>query len=322
MKHQIALNIDLGAAGTVPEWVELLPAGPQIVGRDGRHWLNDRPRQVLAAFLADRKDLPIDWEHSTEVKAPEGDEAPAAGWITEMEEREGGSIWGRVSWTERGAASVAKREYRYLSSVFTYDRTTLRIYRLISAGLTNKPNLYLTALNREHEKETKRMELAQLLAALNMPATATFAEALNRVGQIQTDHATALNRAENPPLEKFVPRADYDAVVAKAANAEQKLADQAAAELETAINTEIAAALSAGKITPATRDYHVAQCRQEGGLDRFRAFVAAAPIIAGASDLDGKSPEDAAKSLNAEELDVIERMGLSIDEHKKANNLK
>ena len=39
---------------------------------------------------------------------------------------------------------------------------------------------------------------------------------------------------------------------------------------------EIEAALGAGKITPATVEYHKASCRQDGGLERFRDFVKAA----------------------------------------------
>ncbi len=34
----IALCTDLSGDKTPPEWVELLPAGPEIEGRDGRSW--------------------------------------------------------------------------------------------------------------------------------------------------------------------------------------------------------------------------------------------------------------------------------------------
>ena len=65
-----ALCIEL-LDGNAPEWVQLLPAGPEIEGRDGRKWRLDDPGHVaLSSYDADR-DLPIDYEHATEIKAPD-----------------------------------------------------------------------------------------------------------------------------------------------------------------------------------------------------------------------------------------------------------
>ena len=163
------------------------------------------------------------------------------------------------------------------------------------------------------------MELAQLLAALGLPATATFAEALNRIGAINQEHATALNRAENPPLDKFVPRADYDKALERATNAETSLKKKEDDALETAINTEIDAALKAGKITPATADYHKAQCRQEGGLERFKAYVAAAPVIAGNTDLDNQDPNRDGKGLDDAQKAINSMCGIDDETFKKFN---
>ena len=314
----MALNFEIAAVdgGNLPEWIELLPAGQVITGRDGRTWINDRPEMILAAFAADGKDLPIDWEHSTQLKAPNGDRSPAAGWIKAMEIRDG-AIWGRVEWTNDGAASIASKEYRYISPVFHFEIETNRIFRIVSCGLTNTPNLYLNALNRAQHQKELNMELSQLLASLGLPATATFLEALNRIAQMKTEHATALNQAQNPSLDRFVPRADYDTALNRATTAETKLAGIETATLETAINTEIDAALAAGKITPATKDYHVAACREKGGLDRFKAFVNAAPVVAPDSGLDGKLPKDPGTALNAEQLKVAEMFGNSAEDIKK-----
>ncbi|MEN6375334.1 MAG: phage protease [Smithella sp.] len=316
----IALNIELQlqADGTVPDWIQLLPAGTEIKGRDGRTWINDQPAIVLAAFTDDGKDLPIDWEHSSEKKAPYGDPAPAAGWIKQMEIRNG-ETWVQVQWTPRAIEQIKNREYRYISPVFVYEKATLRIVRITSAGLTNQPNLYLTALNNENKKNRKEnisMELVQLLAALGLPATATFAEALNSISRIKQDYSIALNRVENPSLDKFVPRADYDKVVEKATNAEKALKDKADAELEKDINTEIDAALKAGKITPATTDYHKAQCRTEGGLDRFKQFVAAAPVIGDNTDLDNKK-HGGDSGIDADQKAINSMCGVDDETFKK-----
>lgn len=45
------------------------------------------------------------------------------------------------------------------------------------------------------------------------------------------------------------------------------------------VDDEIRAALSAGKITRATEPYHRAACATPDGLERFRQFVASAPVL-------------------------------------------
>jgi len=314
---RMALNFELAADGAVPELIELIPAGHIITGRDGRTWINDHPEIILQAFMGDGKDMPIDWEHSTELKAPGGEPAPAAGWIKELQVREGGAIWGRVEWTPKGSKSVANKEYRYISPVFRYEIDSRRIFRLTSCGLTNQPNLFLNALNSAHQQEDTTMELAKLLAELGLPATATFLDALNRISQIKADHATALNQAQNPPLDKFVPRGDYDTALNRASAAENDLKKIRDTQLETAINSEIDQALKDGKITPATKEYHVAQCRAEGGLERFKEFVKASPVIAGDSGLDDKDPNKNGTALNAEDQKVAAMFGNSAEDIKK-----
>jgi len=294
--HRVALNVEL-AAGEAPEWVELIPAGPRVVGRDGRAWLHDRPQSIVDAFTARNTPLPLDWEHATEHKAPRGEAAPAAGWIEELEARDGGAIWGRVAWTPRGASMVANREYRFLSPVFGYEPATTRIRYLASAGLTNTPNLHLTALNREEIPPMKRV-----LTRLGLAETATEEDALAAVERLTADLATAANRAATPELAKFVPRADYDALLARATNAEQTLAEQAAAAREAEIETAVNAAVEAGKVSPATADHYRAICRTEDGMEQFTALVEKLPVIGEATALNARAPEGATASSAALEL--------------------
>lgn len=140
-----ALNVALPAtASAAPDWIELLPAGPEIIGADGRTWTLDLPHSVAASS---RTPLVIDYEHASEHRAPQGLDAPAAGWVTRLEVRDGSAVWGHVEWTPKAAQQIQAREYRYLSPVFTYEKASRRIVALKSAGLTNQPNLPLTALN-------------------------------------------------------------------------------------------------------------------------------------------------------------------------------
>ena len=318
----VALNFELATDGTVPpSELMLIPPGLRVEGRDGRAWNNSDPSGIIRFFKERGLKIPIDIEHATELKAPRGEAAPAMAWGLNLEARADGSIWAKTEWTPKGAELVINKEYSYYSPAIIFNKATMEIIGIKSVGLTNTPNFTIPALNREHHMEDK-MNLADLLAKLGLPATATFLDALNRITQIQTDHATALNRADNPPLDKFVPRGDYDTALNRATNAETELKKITDAQQETAINHEIDQALKDGKITPATKDYHVAQCRQEGGLERFRAFAAAAPVVADASGLDDKDPDEQKLALNAAEMKVCELTGVSVEDYKKANNLK
>ena len=283
----------------------------------------DDAAAVAAASLDGSRDLPIDWEHATSRKAPHGDPAPAAGWIAELEARNG-ALWGRVEWTDRGRAVVEAREYRYLSPEFLHTKgSPQRIVRLLSAGLTNNPNLRLTALNQEGADD---MDIKEMLKALGLSEDATVEQAVTAINTIKTERETARNqakeKAENPSLEKFVPRADHDAALSsaleRATNAETALAEERRKAREAEIETEITAALEAGKITPATADYHRAQCKAEGGLERFKEYVKAAPEVAGDSGLEGKQPGGgAATALNADETRIAAMFGNTAEDLKK-----
>jgi len=319
--HANHMDMGMAADATAPP-VELMlvPAGDRVEGRDGRAWNNPNPHGVIRFFAENGLDIPVDIEHSSQLKAPKGEAAPAMAWGKSLEVRPDGSVWGIFDWNDAGAALVTGRQYRYYSPAYVIDRETMNIVGIKSVGLTNTPNLEVPALN--HEQKGPTMNLAALLAALGLPSTSTFDEALNHITKVKGDLTVALNAAQSPPLDRFVPRADYDTALNRATAAEGKLEAQAKETLETAINTEIDAALKAGKITPATRGYHVEACRMEGGLERFKAFVAAAPSIAGDSDLDTRNPNNTTTALNSEEEKVCKMMGLSVEEYKKANGIK
>ena len=74
--------------------MELFPAGPVLAASDGRRWRLTDPQTIVAAFNANRGPLPIDYEHAQAHKAPKGDEAPASGWITAIEVRNG-EVWAK-----------------------------------------------------------------------------------------------------------------------------------------------------------------------------------------------------------------------------------
>ena len=303
--------------GDAPDWIELIPAGLDVIGADGRAWRNDAPDQIVAAFNARHVPLVIDWEHATEHRAPQGLDAPAAGWIDQIENR-AGAIWGHVKeWTARARQALESREYRFLSPVFVYEKASRRILALTSAGLTNTPNLTLTALNQEESPVALSIAI---LTALGLPATTTDeAVAVATIQTLQADLASAKNRAETPSLEKFIPRADYDAALTRATNAEQKLAAVETAQRDSQITDLIEKALAAHKISPATKDYYAAMCKTEGGFDAFKAFLDKAPALLGQeSGLDGAKKPIAGAALSETEQAVCRALGLTPEQYRKS----
>ena len=309
-----------------PLWVELIPAGEKIVGRDGRTWNNSNPEAIVEAFENNGADLPIDVEHSTEIKGPNGEAAPAMAWIKALDVREGGSVWGLVEWTDDGRWMVESKQYRYISPVFTYSTKSAQVLKLKSAGLTNNPNLHLTALNRRDNEDPpkEKTTMKTLLIALGLSETATEAEALNAFTKLTADQATALNAAkvEAGNLDNMVPRADYDVAVNRAQDAEKKIAAAQTEAQDKAIESAINSALESGVITPATKDYHLASCQAEGGLDRFNEFAKAAPKV-GESDgnLDDKNAVDSTV-LSDEDKAVCRLLGIDEADHLKQKTTK
>ena len=144
-----------------------------------------------------------------------------------------------------------------------------------------------------------------------------------RLTTTSAELATALNRAETPPLEKFVPRGDYDAALARATNAEQQLQTLQTDQRKEKVDALIAKALNAGQIVPATQDYYKAMCQTESGIAEFEKFLAKAPaVIGGGSNLDGKPPGGTDVALNAEMQQVSAIFGNSVDDLRKYGGLQ
>jgi len=326
MNTQLALNSEIFSSvelndGKAPEWVELIPTGPTISGRDGRSWLFDDTAidLVQSSFTSRAIDLPIDWEHATQHRATVGQDAPAGAWIKQLDVRDG-ALWGQVEWTPRAALQVENREYRFLSPVFDYVPDNRRIVHLISAGLTNKPNFLLTALNQEAFNttvETTPVQLpAALLALLGLPETATPEQALTAASQLKAT-AQALN-SEHTNLERFVPREDYNALLNRANNAEQQLESALKAEHAKAVEAALTAATQSGKVTPATVEYHRAICQDLAGLERFKAYMDAAPVVADTSGLEHRqAPQQTLTALNSEERAMCQQLGVDPVEFAK-----
>lgn len=145
-----ALTVDLSLLGTAegeaPRVIKLLPAG-EFRARDGRPeecpaWRLDEAAAAVLIAEANRRETPyvIDYEHQTLHAAINGKPAPASGWFHTLEWRDDGLYATDVEWTVSAAAMIVSKEYRYLSPVFTYDKSG-RVAVLLHVALTNNPAL-------------------------------------------------------------------------------------------------------------------------------------------------------------------------------------
>lgn len=157
--------------------------------------------------------------------------------------------------------------------------------------------------------------LEQLLKALGLDPNLTDASvALNAIAKLQGDLSTALNRAETPDPEKFVPKDDHDLALNRATTAETALAKFKQEGIDTEINSAVDAAISEGKVAPASRDYHIACCQAEGGLDRFTEQMKVAPAIIPEDQRKGDPPESKSTAINAEQAKVADMFGNSAED--------
>ncbi len=155
MNIQQNSNIGLTALSLVVNartggWQQLLPAGyfSAVDGRpkdtpNGKWYLNRLyAERLIALAQSSVNELVIDYEHQTLNAERNGQPAPAAGWFkSEIEWREGSGLWIRPRWTPKALNFIRQGEYRYLSAVFPYEKSTGAPLALHSAALVNRPGL-------------------------------------------------------------------------------------------------------------------------------------------------------------------------------------
>lgn len=319
--------------GNAPTHIELFPPGPKLVGLDGRQWQLPDPAALVARARKHPLQLPVDLEHATHIKGPKGEPAPAYAWMVDYEVGPRGEVLAEVAWNAAGRELVVSGAVKYVSPAFRFDNDN-NVISIESAGLTTKPNFVMAALNSEGQEETMN-EIRKLLGlpddadeAAVMAAITKLVDAAKQVEAAAETAADALPetapevvtaRNKAPSLDLYVPRTDYDALVARARAADERIARIERDAREREINRLLDDATGAGKISPSTRDYYLAACREAGGIERFREFVAQAPVIlAPSSKLDGRPTPKQSDALTADELAVCRASGITPEEYRAA----
>ena len=325
-----------------PQWVMLIPAG-EFSGRDGRgpFRLNNAARVIAATeALGLTAGVPIDYDHATDFAAPKGRPAPAAGWIRKLEARDG-ALWGCVDWTPHGAKAITSREYRYISPVFQYSPDGA-VTRLLRAGLTNNPNLYLTAISARaasvvapHPEGSNAMDtlLQQLCEMLRLDDDSSPEEVLaaaralrdangdddggrdGRQGDDCADDdgaADAMQAVAGADPARYVAVAQFQRVLGEL---NQMRAERASERAERAVDD----AIKAGKLIPAQRQWAISYCQAD--FKGFAAFAARQPAAFGAgfesaaATFTPPSALAATPALTAVETAICAQLGLNPEDY-------
>lgn len=278
-------------------WLPMIPAG-RFTGVDGRQWNNSDPDGVVRSFMKKR---PFDVEHSTQLKAPNGDPAPAVGWLLKVENRNG-EIWAYIEWNQAGDELVVGKKYAFYSPAFDHTKDGT-VTALVGSGLTNDPNLNVPSLNR---KEANDMSLSALIReALKLGEDATEQDAVTAICSLQSKKETALNSV----LKDYVPKQTHELALNRAKVAEDALSERMEKDLDELVQAEV----DAGKIAPADKAMFVSLCRAEGGVEQFTAFVDKQSPIASSTAV--KTPTDETKPTLADhEIALCRKMNITHDE--------
>ena len=331
----IATAAEPGGAGL--KVIQLLKMGahptrngkPPIVRVDGL----SHAQQIAAATANYHRsnDMVIDYDHQTVfgARAGVGGQARAAGWSTKVFATEQG-VFAEVDWNEEAASALDRRDYRYISPVFTHDAQG-RPLCIINAALTNTPSLDLVAVATAFASSlngVENMNLASIAKALGLGEDASEEEILRAIANMNsapaamTAIATALgvadgadlvaaatalkSQAATPDPTKFVPVA----VVTEMQTSIQSLQGDVDTFKAKERQGKIDDAQAAGRLTPAMAA-HMATIADTAQLDGLLASLPANGL--GKAAVEGE-PGSGKGPLDAAEIAVATAMGMTPEE--------
>jgi phage I-like protein len=329
-------------APNLPEWIRLLPLGKVELADHREPFTVDAKslKSIVTAFRSRGIDLVIDYEH----QSLNGERAPAAGWIKDLEAR-GDGLWARVDWTEQARTYLAQREYRYFSPVLRLDPETRRPIALMHVGLTNVPAInHLPPLVARWGGETQAGEKLELLdLALGTPRMAMesakekskMVETLKALLGLKSDTEESavfgkaleafreLGLALDLPDDATVAQLRgameaHKASAARLAKAEEEVQALKGCLVEETTARFVEEALKAGKVSPAQRGWALEYCRRDP--EGFRTYTERAPklVPTGEEFHLKKEPFDEEHGLADDELAVCRSLNISAEAYLKA----
>ena len=334
-------------------WLQVTPAG-HFTPADGReikvpswHINQAVASKVIERFHSTKNKRVIDYEHQTLRKEENGQPAPAAGWYTDLQWREGEGLFAKVQLTARAANYIAEGEYQYFSPVFLYHPTTGDVLDVQMGALTNAPaidgmqELSLRAaasfgcFDDSSEENPVNQLLLALIAALGLAENTTEEQAVAALSAHTTNLRKALgldDKANGEALiaactglkakaaisvdpSQFVPVSAVAGMQADIAALTARLGERDEKDLEG----QITGALEDGRLHKSMEGW----ARDLGKSNRaaLTAYLdTAAPIAAlTRSQTQGQPPvPDEKTGLTTDELAVCSAMGVTPEQFKAA----
>jgi phage I-like protein len=337
-----------------PEWVLVAPLGKWTKKGSPDYLVTPEiAARIAANFRRLGTDRVFDYEHQTLT----GAQAPAAGWIKDLQARPDG-VWARVEWTQSARDMIAARQYRYYSPVIYYDWHDPRTGEAIgpwlhSAALTNDPVLIggvmpLAASQTSQHAQTHLdvfifsgsgrrtdMELTKLAKLLGLKDDATEQQIVDEASRLvaadkeRRDAASPIVACKAVLEELGVKPEATEAEVKGAILALKNPSGFVKAEEFIALKAQIAerdaqelvaCAMRDAKIAPSQKEWAIGYARKDS--EAFKVFVASAPkLIEGVST--APPPASGAGALTETEVAVCKQLGIApekFSEAKKGNN--
>lgn len=201
--------------------------------------------KIIDSKAKAKTDMVVDYDHQSLYTKINGQKAVAAGWIKNLEWRDGvGLFAASVDWTPKAKEHIQNKEYKYISPVFTYDHKTGKINSLINCALTNTPAIdgmeqVLASLEIGETKLTDE-NITQIATALKIDTNATVDAIVAASEQIISENSTL----------KQIAKESQERVVALSLELEAKKK----VLLEAEVDKIVSEAIDQGKVIPASAD--------------------------------------------------------------------
>lgn len=299
---------------TESEGFQIFPAG-EFRSVDGRPetapaWEVKNPTALLKRIFAHKTDILVDYEHRTLLSTEDGLANPAAGWIkpADIEWAANGLFTRAVQWTPKAQGYIDTKEYRYLSPVFSYNKTTGEVLDLLHIALTNNPALdclpgVIAAASRAFGDVP--MTNPEILKALGLAPEADDAAVLKAIADLKSSNAEQTAQAE-------LSRKNHDLLL-KSINEVNSNVAALTRKTETS-ERQVLIAANARKLPESLKAW-----AESIDIATLTSFLASAPeIVPAGLQTENTPPKDDTKAeLTHEEIAMCSRLGLTKEDYLK-----
>ena len=321
MAEKVAGQVKTAA---LPSFIRILPKGKVELSDNREPFEVDAGSltAMVAAFRSRGVDLVIDYEH----QSLQGERAPAAGWIKDLEARPDG-LWAKVEWTKQAREYLLNKEYRYFSPVLRLDPETRRPTALMHLGLTNVPAIKRLpplvakwggqAGATPNPEENMAMDMEKVKAWLGLGPEVGDGAVVAKLLEVLGELATALKLPPDASASQI--KGAMAALQAGEASLKESTAELATLKARLkgeAADRAVGAAVQAGKLSPAQRDWALEYFRQDP--EGFATYVARAPKQVPVGEVLTLLGEDRSAALLPEETALCRSLNLAPAEYLKA----